>query len=292
LIIGARADRRWEEIAFDKYILKGYILLMWLVFVLLFLPVAGHGYDRIISLSPQITESIYLLGAERSLLGVTDLCKRPPEAMTKEKVGTPLRPDVEKIVSMRPDMVLGTREGNSPLVMARLERLGVKGHYFDRPRTLKDLLDNFLTLSKIVGKEEKGRRIAEIAQEVLPKITKDRNYRVLWQVGATPLIVASNNSFANDIIRFAGGKNVVESELPYPRINVEEVILKAPHIIVLMDMGYNVQIERERWRKYLGNVQFVIMDAYSVGSPTPVSFVEAVNRLAGVIRTGEVKPSQ
>jgi iron complex transport system substrate-binding protein len=260
---------------------------MWLFFVLLFLPLTAHGYDRIISLSPQITESIYLLGAEESLIGITDLCKRPPEAMIKEKVGTPLRPDVEKIVSMRPDMVLGTREGNSPLIMARLERLGMKGHYFDRPKTLKGLMDNFLTLSKIIGKEKKGKRIAGIALEALPKTIKNKDYRVLWQVGAAPLIVASNNSFANDIIRLAGGKNVVESELPYPRINAEEVILKAPHIIVLMDMGYDVRTESERWKKYLGDVQFVVMDAYSVGSPTPVSFVEAVNRLAGVFRAGE-----
>ncbi len=59
---------------------------------------------------------------------------------------------------------------------------------------------------------------------------------MLWQVGAEPLIAASNNSFANDIILLAGGTNIIRSELPYPRINVEEVILRAPHVIVLMDM--------------------------------------------------------
>jgi hypothetical protein len=59
-----------------------------------------------------------------------------------------------------------------------------------------------------------------------------------------------------------------------------------------MDMGYNVQMEKERWKKYLGDVQFVIMDAYSVGSPTPVSFVEAVTRLAGVFRAGETRFAQ
>ncbi|MGB4224820.1 MAG: hypothetical protein WBJ54_13480 [Syntrophorhabdus sp.] len=102
----------------------------------------------------------------------------------------------------------------------------------------------------------------------------------MWQVGADPLVVASNNSFANDIIVLAGGSNIIESELPYPRINTEEVILKNPNVIVLMDMGYNVQLEMERWKRYFNKVKFVILDAYSVGSPTPVSFVNAVKTLA------------
>lgn len=270
---------------FDKYMLKGYILLMWLIiFVLLLIPLNGHSYDRIISLSPQITESIYLLGGDEKIVGVTDFCKRPSGALKKEKMGTPLRPDVEKIVAMHPDIVFGTREGNSPLVMARLERLKIKTHYFNRPTTFSELMDNFLTLAKMVGKEERGRQIIEIAWGALPKTKSNKGYKVLWQVGAEPLIAASNNSFANDIILIAGGTNIIRSELPYPRINAEEVILKAPHIIVLMDMGYNVEMEKQRWNRYFSKVQFVAMDAYSVGSPTPISFIDAVNRLAESLR--------
>lgn len=253
---------------------------MWFILLALFIPFSVHGYDRVISLSPQITESFYLLGAEESLAGVSDFCKRPREAETKEKIGTPLRPDIEKIVSMSPDMVFGSREGNSPLFITRLQRLGIKTWYFDRPRTVNDVLDNFLTLSKMIGKEEKGKRIVEIARSALKRAGREQTYRVLWQVGADPLIVASNRSFANDIILRAGGHNIIESELPYPRTNIEEVILKAPHVIVLMDMGYNVRVEKERWRRYVKDVRFVIMDAYSVGSPTPLSLVDAVDRLA------------
>lgn len=269
-----------QEIGFDKNDLKGYILPMWFVLIMLLIPLSAHGYDRVVSLSPQITESLYLLGAEDILTGVTEFCKRPGNAETKEKVGTPLRPDIEKIVSMQSDIVFGSREGNSPLVMTRLQRLGIKTWYFDRPRTVNDVLDNFLTLSRMIGKEGKGKRIVEIARSALKRAGNEQAYRVLWQVGADPLIVASNRSFANDIIFRAGGVNIIESDLPYPRLNVEEVLLKAPHIIVLMDMGYNVQMEKERWKRYFKNVRFVIMDAYSVGSPTPFSLVDAIERLA------------
>jgi iron complex transport system substrate-binding protein len=257
---------------------------MWLIIALLLIPFSAHSYDRIISLSPQITESIYLLGRDEKIVGVTDFCKRPSGAMKKEKMGTPLRPDVEKIVGMRPDIVFGTREGNSPLVIARLERLKIKTHYFKRPKTFSELIDNFLTLAKLVDKEERGRQIIEIAWGALQKGKGNKGFKVFWQVGAEPLIAASNNSFANDIIVLAGGSNIIRSEHPYPRINAEEVVLKAPHIIVLTDMGYNVELEKERWKRYFSKAQFVAMDAYSVGSPTPISFIDAVNRLAESFR--------
>lgn len=280
-----------KEIVFDKNNLKGYILPMWFILIVFFIPFSAYGYDRIISLSPQITESIYLLGAEKSLIGITEFCKRPPDTATKEKIGTPLRPDMEKIASLRPDIVFGSREGNSPLVMARLKRLGIKTLYFDRPRSVVDLLDNFLTLSKMIGKQEKGGRIADIARSALKRTGNEKVYKVMWQVGAEPLIVASTSSFANDIILVAGGQNIVESELPYPRMNAEEVILKSPHVIVLMDMGYNIQTEKERWKSYLKDVRFVTMDAYSVGSPTPVSLVDSVDRLTKALnRDGPGSP--
>ena len=97
-------------------------------------------------------------------------------------------------------------------------------------------------------------------------------------------MVASTSSFAGDIIRCAGGINIIESEMPYPRINMEEVIVKRPDVIVLMDMGYNVTMEMERWGKYVENPHFVVMDAYTVGSPTPLSFLEAVERLDATLR--------
>jgi iron complex transport system substrate-binding protein len=259
---------------------------MWLILAVFLMPFSVHGYDRIVSLSPQITESIYILEAEVKVVGVSDFCARPKEVVVKEKMGSPLRPDTEKIISVRPDMVLGSREGNSPLVMARFERLGVRVHYFDRPRTFRDLMDNFLTLARIVGKEEKGKEIVAAALKALPS-ARSEGTRILWEVGAEPLIAASSTSFANDIIRLAGGTNIIQSEFPYPRINPEEVMVKAPSIIVLMNMGYNAQAEMDRWRARIKDVRFVVFDAYAVGSPTPVSFAESVQRLADTVTSHE-----
>jgi hypothetical protein len=71
----------------------------------------------------------------------------------------------------------------------------------------------------------------------------------------------------------------VDTELPYPRINREEVIIKGPDVIVLMDMGYSVDAEMKRWRRYLHHARFLVMDSYMTGSPNPVTFLKAVKDL-------------
>jgi len=237
------------------------------------------AYERIVSLSPQITESLYLLKAEKQLLAVTTYCKRPKEAMLKEKIGSPLRPDIEKLISLQPDLVLGSREGNPPWIMERLRRLGLRVVYFDRPHRLEGLLQNFLQLSRLVGASDQGKEIVAKVREALSKGEQRVPYKVLWEVDAEPLMAASTASFANDIIRLAGGTNIIDSELPYPRINREEVILKSPDVIVLMDMGYSVHAEMKRWRKYVSDSRFVVMDSYITGSPNPVTFLKAVQDL-------------
>ncbi len=239
----------------------------------------SNAYDRIISLSPQITESLYLLGAEKQLLAVTTYCKRPREATLKEKIGSPLRPDVEKLVSLRPDLVLGSKEGNEPWVMERLRRLDLRVVYFDRPDGLEGLLRNFLQLSDLVGASDRGREIVAKVREALSKEARGASYTELWEVDAEPLMAASTASFVNDIIRIAGGTNIIDSELPYPRINREEVILKAPDLIVLMDHGYAVGAEMKRWQKYLSHTKLIVMDSYITGSPNPVTFLKAVQNL-------------
>lgn len=253
-----------------------------LIALLILFPVVSPAYERIISLSPQVTESIYLLGSGSRLIAISEFCKQPDGAAKKERIGTPLRPDIERIVSLKPDLVLGSREGNAPFTMARLRNLGVNVHYFSRPKGLAGLIENFLELSSMLKKTKEGEAIVNAVERSIRVTEGNVPHTVLWQVGANPLVVASSSSFANDIIRYAGGINIIKTELPYPRMNVEEVALQRPQVIVLTSMGYHVETEKERWKRYINNVRFVSLDPYIVGSPTPVSFLQAVNALRAV----------
>ena len=245
----------------------------------LFRPITAFGYERIISLSPQITESIYLMGAEKALIANTTFCNRPIDATKKEKIGTPQRPDLEKIVSLKPDLVIAAQEGNSLWFVERIRRLGINTFFFKRPRNFKDLSRNFLVLGGLLKKAETANNIIVDVEHRLYKNNESYPFGVLWQVGSDPIVVATKASFVNDIIEYAGGKNIINSDVPYMRVNIEEVLKNPPHIIVLMDMGYSIKTEEKRWKKYLKNPAFVILDPYVASSPTPVTFLEAVIRL-------------
>ncbi|HNS15668.1 MAG TPA: helical backbone metal receptor [Syntrophorhabdaceae bacterium] len=257
---------------------------MWMLIALLVLfPIVSPAYERIISLSPQVTESVYLLNGESRLIAISGFCKQPDNAAKKERIGTPLRPDIERIVSLKPDLVLGSREGNSPFTMERLKNLGIKVHYFSRPKDFNGLAENFLQLSSMLEKKEQGKMIIDTVEASMKATGYSTPFTALWQVGADPLIVASSSSLANDIIHFAGGVNIIKTELPYPRMNVEEVVLQRPEVIVLTSMGYSVETEKGRWRRFLKDARFVTLDPYVVGSPTPVSFLKAVKRLRAAL---------
>lgn len=258
---------------------KGIYLKALFVLLILFIPWISYSSERVISLSPQITESIYLLGAEDSLIANTIFCKRPRGAEKKAKIGTPLRPDIEKIVSLMPDMVFGSQEGNPLWLMERLKRLGINVQCFKRPKDFNELSQNFLILAQILHREDRARAIINRAQSILEKRHNQPPFRVLWQVGSDPFIAATKKSFANDIIRLSGGINIIETELPYSRVNIEEVIRKDPHVIVLMDMGYSIDAEIRRWRGLLKDPKFLIIDPYVAAGPTPLTFVEAVEKL-------------
>jgi iron complex transport system substrate-binding protein len=239
----------------------------------------GLSYGRIVSLSPQVTESVYLLGQEAHLVGVTTFCRRPTQASMKQQIGSPLRPDVEAIMGLNPDLVIASREGNPPWAVARLKHLGVPVAYLGRPTGYDGLAENFLEIARLTGALALGEKIVAEVRAGLGTGIRRRTAGIVWQVGANPLIVASSASFANDIIRHAGATNIIAMEIPYPRMNVEEVLARKPDLIVLTDHGYSVEAEMRKWRSYLPGVRFVRMDPYVIAGPNPVTFLEAVRQL-------------
>jgi iron complex transport system substrate-binding protein len=226
------------------------------------------------------------LSAGDTLVGVTNLCRPFPEAQAARRVGLPLRPDVERIVMLKPDLILASREGNPPWAIERLRKLGILTHYFERPKNLHGLFENFVVLARILGKEEEGERIVRAVTGQLAREGRKGSTTVFWQVGADPLIAASTSTFADDLIRAAGGENIIRVPIPYPRINREEVVLMKPEVIVLTDMGYNVSAARGQWERSVGGARFAVLDAYAIGSPTPLSALEAVRALGAVIGKG------
>jgi len=208
---------------------------------------------RVISLAPSLTEIVYALGAEARLVGVTSYCDYPPEAAEKPKVGGMVTPSLEAILTLRPDLVLATTEGNREEHVRELERLGLSV-YLVRPTSFATVLESVLRVGELLGREAEARKLVEGMRrevEAIARAARSRPHpRVLYVLWGDPLIVPGRDTIMTDLIRLAGGVSVTGQEaLPYPRFSLEEMVARHPEIIVLAQHGSASVDERlDRWR--------------------------------------------
>ena len=246
--------------------------------------------QRIISLGPSITEQIYLLGVEDKLIGCTIYCKTPLEAEKKEKIGTVVEVNLEKIVSLNPDLVLATSLTNFK-VIEKLKNLGIKVIIFSSAKNFSEICAQFLELGKIIGKEETAEKIIYTVEDkvnTIKKIVEDLpKTKIFVQVGAKPLFTVNEDSFINDFIEFAGGINIAKDAKTglYSR---EEVLRKNPGVIIIVTMGIVGENERKVWQKFkmldaAKNSKIYIIDSYKICSPTPLTFVEALEEITNIL---------
>ncbi|MEW6041667.1 MAG: cobalamin-binding protein [Elusimicrobiota bacterium] len=250
--------------------------------------------QRIISLVPSVTEEIYQLGAQDKLVGVTNFCIYPEDARKKEKVGTFLQPNIEKILRLKPDIVFATKEGHSKNLVEKMQRLGLNIHTFEPCRGYKDILSQFIELGEIIGEKEKARKIAT---SVLKKINsirertrQSKELKIFWQIGANPLITSGRDTFADELIHMSGGINIAHnSKIRYPRYSREEVIREDPNIIIIVEMGIETGREINQWYKFrelkaVKRRRIYVLDGHGVLSPTPLSYLSALEKIVKLIR--------
>ena len=205
-------------------------------------PVGNGGAARpirIISLSPAITESLYLLGLKDNIAGVTIYCNRPAEAKTKPVVGTVIDPDLEKIVKLQPDLVLAMGLTN-PKVLTKMRSLGLKVLTYEIPDTFSRICDLFVQVGNATGTGREARRIVDTARSQVDAIRKKtarlKKPRALIELGAKPFFVATKDFFVNDYLEFAGAVNVFRDALS-GSVGREEAVVRNPDVIFVVTMG-------------------------------------------------------
>ncbi len=192
--------------------------------------------ERIISLAPSITETLYALGVEDRLVGDTNYCDFPPEAKLKPHVGNLLNPSLEKIVSLKPDLVLGDAESNRLQTADQLERLGIP-LYGLRAHNVADTLKSIEDVGQILGSEAQAAALAAKlrarVQAVEQRVSGRPRPRVLFVVWYQPLITAGPDTFVADVIRLAGGESIANDlRGEWPHMSLEDVVARDPDIIL------------------------------------------------------------
>lgn len=247
---------------------------------------------RIVSLSPSITEGLFQLGLGGNVVGVTTFCKRPVGALNKPKIGTVMEPNIEAIVSIRPDIVIAS-ETNPPQYLDRLRSLGIRTMVLPPEKSYADICRNFLTLGTALGAERSARSLIAFADQRINTIRRNIEtaapVRVFWEAGAQPLVTMGPGTFIDQLISMGGGSNIARrSPVRYMRYSREEVLKQDPEVIILVTMGDVTRNEIVAWRKYkalraVKNNRIYVVDAHSVCSPTPMAFAEGLEMVSKLL---------
>ena len=218
--------------------------------------------QRIISVAPSITEMLFALGLGDQVVGVTTYCKYPEAAKAKPKIGGYTTPSLERILALRPDQVIMMK--NRPDVAGKLRQAGIDVIEL-QPENLAGIYDSIRVIADKVGQRGRGQSLIQSIQAQLREVATQQGGRskpkVLFVVGRTPggvsdLIAVGRGSYLSELIVLAGAENVfAEAAVPYPQVNMEEVIRRNPDVII--DMGHSEMVTesqkravKQLWKKY------------------------------------------
>jgi len=247
---------------------------------------------RIISLAPSITETIYFLGLGERLVGVTRFSYFPKEARKKPKIGAYTDINIEKVVTLSPDLVIATADGNKREDVEMLEEAGIPV-YVVNPRKLHQVLDTIERLGEICGVTDRATHLVNSLRERVTKVIKAVRNRerplVLLVINMKPLISVNQSTIHHDIIQLAGGRNMTGNQpVTYPRLSMEEVIRKRPDAIIISSMERRGEFQRARkeWFRWptlpavqSGRVYLIDSDLIDRAAPRIVIGLEEMARL-------------
>jgi iron complex transport system substrate-binding protein len=210
---------------------------------------------RIVSLVPGVTEILFAIGAQDALVGVTDFCDYPPAARRKARVGDMLAPNLETLVSLKPDVVVATRSGNREETFDQLKRLGLPIYLVDEPPSMADVQRLIAGLGELTGRRAAAavvaagleRRIAAVRERVAGR-PRPRVLYVLWP---EPLIVPGRGALVTELIAAAGGESVTADQgHGYPRMSLEAAVGRAPEVVILARHGGGTgPTAKEQWQR-------------------------------------------
>lgn len=238
---------------------------------------------RIVSLMPSLTQSIYYLNANEMLVGCTNYCQ-VAKSDSIEIVSSAIKPNIEKIVSLNPDLVLV-----SGLISDRdietLQKFGIQVEKFISPKSFDEICFEFIRLGKLIGKSEKANEIVNQSRKIIQDLRnslpqRDFKPQIFIQIGASPIHTVVPNTFMDDYIHYCGGINIA-SELTSGNIGREFVVAKNPDIIFIVTMGIVGEEEADEWLKFsqmkaVANKKIYIINSDIACQPTPITFIETL----------------
>ena len=209
---------------------------------------------RIVSLAPHVTELVYAAGAGARLAGVTAYSDYPAEARRLPLLGDSGKVDVERILALKPDLVIGWQSGNHTGDLAQLERLGIKV-FVTEPRHLRDIPRLLRRIGELAGTsagaESAARGFEQLRRDLQERFAGRPPVSVFYQIWDSPLMTVNGEHLISDVISLCGGRNVFAGVGALtPTVSVEAVLAADPRVIVASGSLYQDDRVWRTWRRF------------------------------------------
>jgi iron complex transport system substrate-binding protein len=254
---------------------------------------------RIVSLAPNITEILFSLGLDEEIVGVSIHCNFPEKAKSKTQVGSYISIDFERIVYLKPDLIIATAVGNTRDMVERLGELGFPT-YVIFPKNFNDILQSIGHLGQVVNREKEAeeiiQRVAKRSKRIVELTKTLHRPKIFIQIGDAPIVTVGKGSFADDLIRLAGGENIASREKEvYPRFGMEEILKRSPEVILISSMNpkgdyQKIFLEWSRWKTIpaVKNKRIHLIDSDLIDRPSP-RIIEGLEEMARILHPERFK---
>jgi len=197
--------------------------------------------DRVVSLAPNLTEIVFAIGAGNRLVGRTSYCDFPPEAKAVAEVGDTLHPSLERIIALKPQVVLVSTASQLEVFTKQLQGQDIAVFVTD-PHDLEGVFKSIVQIGEIVGEQDQANSLVQKLRErtnaVEQAVKQKPPVRVFYQVSGEPLYTAGHDAFVTDLMRRAGGASVT-ADVPgaWPKYSNESALAARPDAIILPSGG-------------------------------------------------------
>lgn len=253
--------------------------------------------QRIVSLAPHITETLYAAGAGSHLVGAVEYSDYPEAAKKLTRIGGYSRLDLEAIAALKPDLAVGWASGNSPAHIEKLRALGIPV-YLAQPERIDDVATQLERYGELAGTQATARAAATDFRNRLAELRTrygDRpKVRTFYQIWKQPLMTVGGGQVISDAIRLCGGENVfADLTALAPKVTIEAVLAADPEVVVASGMGEARPEWLDDWRQWKtmtavkrDNLFFVPPDLIQRHTPR---LVEGAERLCAHLETARSK---
>ncbi|MCI0445639.1 cobalamin-binding protein [bacterium] len=217
---------------------------------------------RIVSLAPSCTEILAGLNVQDRLVGVTQHTDYPPEVLNLPVVGSYVNLNVEAIVSLKPDLVVATDDGNPLEILERLKEFSIAVFVLNL-RTYESIQESILALGNFLSAETAAKQqvdqMTRVANCIRAKTGNFDKPSVLFVYQSYPIVTAGKGTFTDQLIEMAGGESITHDvSLSYPRLTIENIIAKNPDVIIDSSMDPTAEKELKlKWWKQWGTLKAV-----------------------------------